>query len=135
MVHERERKMLITVGNETAEAEMLWDDAPNICQKIWGNLPIQARGSHSKVCSHELIAMLPFAIDGENFQQARAGTIGWFDQRFTVNLWYGDPGPNGPLGPTAAFAFITKNLDGIGREIKKSWIKPGIKVLFEKSKK
>jgi hypothetical protein len=135
MVQEMRNKLLITVGNETAEAELLWSDAPNICKKLWENLPIRARGTHAKVCNHELMFMLPFPMARENLQQVTPGAVGWWDAQFVVNLWYDDPGPNGPLGPTALFAVVTKNLEGIGREIKKTWIKPGIEILLEKGTK
>jgi len=128
------RKIIIQVGTEKAEATLLWEEAPNICKKIWENLPIRSSGTHAKVCNHELIFMLPFMMERENMQKVRPGAVGWWDVRSAVNIWYDDPGPAGPLGPTALFAIVTKNLEGIAREIRKAWIKPGVMVKLERGK-
>ncbi len=132
MTEAKEKKLIIHVGGERAEAKLLWDDAPNICKKLWDNLPIVASGTHAKVCNHELMFMLPFVMNRENLQPVTPGGVGFWDVRSMVNIWYDDPGPIGPLGPTALFAVVTKNLEGIGREIAKSWVKPGVPVKLER---
>jgi len=134
MAEKKQEKLVIQVGSEKAEAMLLWEDAPNICRAIWEHLPIQSSGTHAKICNHELMFMLPFVVDRENLQQVKPGCVGLWDTRNMVNIWYDDPGPIGPLGPTALFAVVTKNLEGIGREIAKSWNKPGVLVKFEQVK-
>ena len=126
------RRISIQVGTEKAEAKLLWDDAPNICKAIWEHLPILSSGTHAKICNHELMFMLPFVVDRENLQEVTPGCVGLWDVRNMVNLWYGDPGPIGPLGLTALFAVVTKNLEGLGREIAKCWNSPGAVVRIER---
>lgn len=132
MLREEKNKILIRIGKEKAVAELLWDEAPNICQRIWDNLPLESYGHHSKLCNHEVIFMLPLMIERENLKPVTVGAVGWWDVRSAVNIWYDDPGPNGPLGPTALFARIKSNLEGIAREAAKIWVKSGVKIRMER---
>lgn len=128
MLKEKAKKLLIELGNEKAVATLLWDEAPTICSKIWENLPLESSTTMAKICNHELIFMLPLVIERENLKPVTVGDLGWWDVRSSVNLWFGDPGPAGPLGPTALFAKVTENLEGLAREAKKVWTKPGVRV-------
>jgi hypothetical protein len=129
-----DRLVGIQLGNEIAECELLWDQAPNICNTIWSRLPLESFVTHAKICSHEIIFMLPFMMEGENMKIPKIGEVGWWGKRSCVNLWYKDPGPLGPLGPTALFGKVTNNLEGIEQEAKMVWAKAGKKiVLFRKT--
>jgi len=128
MSKEKARKIIIQIGNEKAIATLLWDEAPTICSRIWENLPLESTTHSAKVCNHELIFMLPLVIERENLKPVTIGDVGWWDVRSAVNIWFDDPGPAGPLGPTALFAKITDNLEGLGREAMKVWAKPGVRV-------
>ena len=128
MVNQNAKKIVFQVGNEKAVATLLWDEAPNICSKIWESLPLESSTHSAKVCNHELIMMLPLVIERENLKPVTVGDVGWWDVRSAVNIWFDDPGPAGPLGNTALFAKITDNLEGLAREAMKIWIKPGVRV-------
>ncbi len=132
MAKEKTKKIVIQVGNEKAVATLLWDEAPNICSKIWENLPIESTVHSAKVCNHELIIMLPLTIERENLKPVTVGDVGWWDVRSAINIWFDDPGPNGPLGLTALFAKITDNLEGLSREGMKVWAKQAARVKITK---
>lgn len=124
------KTVLIQLGSETAEIELLWDKAPGICEALWSRLPLESFVTPAKVCSSEIIFMLPFMAEGENMQWPKTGDVGWWVKRASINIWYDDAGPLGPLGPTALFGKVTKNLKGIEREGKKVWAKPGAKIVL-----
>jgi len=129
----RDKKVVvIQLGKETAEFELLWDKAPNICEALWSRLPLESFVTPAKVCSSEIIFMLPFMVEGENMVWPKTGDVGWWVKRASVNIWYNDAGPLGPLGPTALFGKVTKNLEGIEREAKNIWAKPGAKIVLSK---
>ncbi len=135
MLREEKNKILIQIGKEKAIAELLWDEAPNICRRIWDSLPLESEGHHAKICNHELMFMIPLTIERENLKPVTVGDVGWWDVRSLVNIWYDDPGPNGPLAPTALFGRIKSNLEGIAREAAKIWVKPGVKIRMERYNK
>jgi hypothetical protein len=126
------KTVVIQLGNERGEIELLSDQAPKFCEALWSRLPLESFTTHAKVCSHEIIFMLPFMADPENMQLPKAGDVGWWVKRSCVNLWYDDPGPLGPLGPTLLFGRVTKNLEGITRQAKEIWKKPGSKILLSR---
>jgi hypothetical protein len=126
------RTIIIQLGDETWEVELLWDKAPNICKAIWSCLPQESFATGSKVCSNEIMFMLPLVMEGENMEWPRIGDVGWFTKRSQINIWYNDPGPLGPLGRTALFGRVTKNLKGIEKEADRIWTKPGAKIRITK---
>ncbi len=126
------KKMLMEIGTEKMVVELLWDQAPNICQKIWDNLPLETDAHMAKVCNHEFMIQLPFNAPRENMQTVIPGSLGWWDSRQNVNIWFDNPGPNGPLGLTALFGKIVTNIEGMHREGKKVWAKPGTRVKFSR---
>lgn len=132
MSSEEKKDILIQIGREKAIAELLWNEAPGICKTIWESLPLESDGHHAKLCNHEVIFMLPLMIERENLKPVTVGAVGWWDVRSAVNIWYDDPGPTGPLGPTALFARIRSNLEGIAREAAKIWVRPGVRIRMEK---
>lgn len=125
-----DKQMVLEIGNEKVLVQLLWDQAPNICKKIWDNMPIETDAHMAKVCNHEFMIQLPFNCVRENIQTVVPGTLGWWDSRQNVNIWFDDPGPNGPLGLTAAFGKVIDNIEGLAREGKKVWAKPGTRVRF-----
>jgi len=124
------KTVVIQIGNERAEFELLWDKAPGICEALWFRLPLESFVTTAKICSGEIIFMLPFVAEGENMQWPKTGDVGWWVKRQSVNIWYGDAGPLGPLGPTALFGKVTKNLAGIEQEAQKIWAKPGARIVL-----
>jgi hypothetical protein len=131
---DKKRKLLIEIGDERIEAELLWDKAPNFCKVLWDRMPFTGRVNMAKICSNELMIMAPFTMPAENTKEKPiSGDIGWWDWRQCINLWYDDLGPLGPLGATAChFARVTKNLEGAARVGARNWAKAGEKVTFKK---
>jgi hypothetical protein len=128
------KTVVIQLGNEAVEFELFSDKAPNICEAIWSRLPLESFVTPAKVCSSEIIFMLPFVVEGENMEWPKIGDIGWWAKRSSVNIWYNDAGPLGPLGPTALFGRVTKNLGGIEREAQITWANPGMRIFLSKKR-
>jgi len=129
---DRGRTVVLRIGREEVLIQLLWDQAPGICSKLWESLPLETTAHLAKVCNHELIFMLPFVAERENLQPVQPGSVGWWDVRSAVNIWFDDPGPNGPLGPTALIGRVVANLEGLAREALKVWARPGLRIRLEK---
>jgi hypothetical protein len=132
MENRNKRAVTIQLGSESAEFELLWDKAPSICEALWSRLPIESFVTPAKICSSEIIFMLPYVAEGENIGWPKVGDVAWWVRRSSINIWYNDPGPLGPLAPTAIFGRVTNNLEGIEREARKIWAKPGTKILLSR---
>ena len=120
------RKITVKLGSETAVAILMDGDAPRCCSTFWNALPMRLPAFHAKICNHEIMAPTPIVgMERENLQVPKAGDIGWWDLRNSINIWYDDPGPSGPLGPTALIGRVTENLKGLRKEGLKLWKKQG----------
>jgi hypothetical protein len=128
------RKLLIEVGGEKAIVELLWGEAPQICQALWDSLPLESTAHHAKLCNHEYMAQLRLEAPAENFQEVRIGDLGWWERLQTLNLWYDDPGPNGPLGPTCRFGVVESNLEGLAKVARQIWETSGQRIRLSKAK-
>jgi len=126
------KKIVIEIGNEKVVVQLLWDEAPNLCSTIWDNLPIETDAHMAKVCNHEFMIQLPFNAPRENMKPVTPGSVGWWDNRQNINIWFDDPGPNGPLGLTALFGKVVCNIEGLFKEGLKVWAKPGVRVKIYK---
>lgn len=126
------RDLGIEIGEEKIKVKLLWEDAPNICQILWDNLPLESSATLAKICNHEFMIQLPFNAPLENIQPSIPGSVGWWPVRQNVNIWFGDLGPTGPLGPTALFGQIVDNIEGLFSVAVKTWRKPGTRVKFYK---
>lgn len=115
------RKVLIEIEGEKAIIRLLWEEAPRICQALWESLPLESTAHHAKICNHEYMAQLLLDAPAENFGEVQVGDLGWWARMNTLNLWYDDPGPNGPLGPTCRFGVVESNLEGLARVAKLVW--------------
>ncbi len=127
-----DKNIVIEIGSEKVIVKLLWDKAPNICKKIWENLPLESSATLAKICNHEFMIQLPFNASSENLQPSVPGSVGWWPIRQNVNIWFGEPGPIGPLGPTALFGEVISNLKGLFKEGINAWVKPGIRVSIYK---
>ena len=81
MEKEKEKKIVIHLGNEKVVATLLWDEAPTICRSIWENLPLESTAHSAKICNHELIIMLPLVIEDENLKSVIIGDVGGWDAK------------------------------------------------------
>lgn len=124
-----ERKISIQVGSEKATAVLLDKQAPKTCEAVWRLLPYETDAHHSRVCSNEIIFMMPAMVDAENPTVPKVGDIGYWTVRQCVNIWYDTMTP---LGPTNLFARIVENLEGFRTEAKKVWGSPGGTVRVER---
>ena len=122
----------IEIGGEKIRVKLLWEDAPNICKILWDNLPIESTATLAKICNHEFMVQLPFNAPLENIKTVIPGSLGWWPVRQNVNIWFDDPGPTGPMGPTALFGKIIDNIEGLSSVAIKTWQKPGVRIKFYK---
>jgi hypothetical protein len=67
------RRLRITfpATGESVMAEMLDDEAPNVCNLVWGLLPVEARAIHGMYSGAEVFAMVdnPQPAPAENLVQ------------------------------------------------------------------
>lgn len=129
----RERKLFVKVAGETATVRLLWDEAPKICQALWDSLPLESTVHHAKLCNHELMVQLLLEAPAENFGEVQVGDLGWWARMQTLNLWYDDPGPNGPLGPTCRFGVVESNMEGLARAARQIWKRSGQRIRLLKA--
>jgi hypothetical protein len=127
------RKLVIEVGGERAQVRLLWDEAPRICQALWESLPLESTAHHAKLCNHEYMAQLLLDAPAENMGPVHVGDLGWWARMQTLNLWYDDPGPNGPLGPTCRFGVVESNLAGLARVAKLVWERSGQRIRLSRA--
>lgn len=122
-------KILFEIGSEKAVAELLRDRAPKLCKAIWDRLPIETTCHPAKVCNHELMIAVPFLVECEHHvMDIEPGDVGWWDERASINIWFDEPGPLGPLGPTTKFARIVRGLEAMRQVYETTWRKPGTRV-------
>lgn len=67
----RRIKLTFTTSGESVTAEMLDDEAPNVCNYVWGRLPIETKVIHGMYSGFEVFAMLdnPEPVPIENMVQ------------------------------------------------------------------
>lgn len=103
------RSFEIRVREDAARAELLDDDAPDICNAFYDALPIQGFCVHAKFAGEELIMMLPFFAGAQNeILDVVPGDIGYYPGRQTACMFYGD---TEPFGHVSVFARVTENLE------------------------
>jgi hypothetical protein len=64
----RQIRLTYTTGGESVLAEMLDDEAPQVCQRVWDLLPIETKVIHGMYSGAEVFAMLdnPQLVPEEN---------------------------------------------------------------------
>ena len=70
---QKRRKIRLTyvASGESVVAEMLEDEAPNVCQFVWDQLPLETRAIHGMYSGLEVFAMIdkPQPVPAENLVQ------------------------------------------------------------------
>ena len=69
--HRRHIRLTYTATGESVLAELLEDEAPNVCEYIWSGLPIEAKAIHGMYSGLEVFAMIdkPEPMPEENMVQ------------------------------------------------------------------
>jgi hypothetical protein len=117
------KEIVLTIGDESCTAELLTEQAPNLCAAIERALPIRAPLTHAKLVDREVFLQLPFLIDiMENEKVSAKGDIGFWNGRQTLCIFYDDMQP---LGAQPTFARMTGNVDGFRRAAADVWEHPG----------
>ena len=97
-------------------------------------MPLESTVHHAKLCNHEFMAQLELEAPGENFAEVRVGDLGWWARMQTLNLWYDDPGPNGPLGLTCRFGVVgNTNMDGLKKAGDAVWAQAGQRIRLSRA--
>lgn len=121
----------IRLGDKTFVATMLEDKAPETCEAIWKNLPIQSLAHHAKMAGGELMIQLRKVYTDalENtvkVYDCKPGDVCWFPSRQLFLIFYGETSPE-PVD-VGVFAKISENLEElrtVGREV---WRRPGMPI-------
>jgi len=115
------RHVTMKIGGRTITAELLEDEAPNVCAAFADSLPCESFSTHAKFAGEELIIMVPFYSNAENeILNVKAGDIGYYPGRQTICIFYGGVTP---FGKVSLFARVVEGLPGlksVGQKILKS---------------
>jgi hypothetical protein len=67
----RHLRLTFVASGQSVLAQMLDDEAPNVCQRVWDSLPIQTKVIHGMYSGAEVFAMLdqPQPVPNENMVQ------------------------------------------------------------------
>jgi len=57
-VEPRRIRLTFVATGESVLADLLWDDAPQTCERIWSRLPVEARAIHGMYSGAEVFTML-----------------------------------------------------------------------------
>ena len=116
-------RIRMRIGGESATISLYDRQAPNMCRKILGVLPLKTVLLHAKFAGPEIMLRAPLFCDGENMTtRQEAGNVCYNDSSQTICIFYEDvPG----MGPCTLFGKITENLEGIQREGRKGWRRQG----------
>src|SRR5262245_1283001 len=95
---QRRRKIRLTyvASGESVVAEMLEDEAPNVCEFVWNQLPLETKAIHGMYSGLEVFAMIdkPEPVPAENLVQLPLpGSL-----RYSNNPGSGPAGPGKPVG-------------------------------------
>ncbi|HLI09527.1 MAG TPA: cyclophilin-like fold protein [Ktedonobacteraceae bacterium] len=102
-------RFTIQVGDTQVSAQLLEEEAPQLSQCMWENLPIEGFSVHAKFAGREIIVMVPFYAEPENeILNVQPGDIGYYPGRQTICIFYGD---TQPFGYVSVFARIVDGLD------------------------
>ena len=103
----------VICDGEVIEAELLDEDAPQICAYMRSVLPMDGTMVHAKFAGEETIIMVPFFAEQENPKlDVVAGDIGYYPGRQTICLFYGE---TKPFGEVSYVARVRSNLEGLAR--------------------
>lgn len=94
----------VRIGSEECVCE-LEDAAPNVSAILRRALPIRTFATHAKFAGHELVVMLPFWTEAENFIRPEGnveGDVCFYPGRQTLCVFYGDVTPFGKPGNVLA---------------------------------
>jgi hypothetical protein len=89
----------LEVGGRSCRMRLLWDRAPGLCRRFVECLPLTSFVTHAKFAGDELFFMVPFLARAENLVSAvTPGDVGYYPDRETVCIFYGDIVPFGQVG-------------------------------------
>ena len=105
----------IRVGVEECVCQLLEDKAPNVCRIFRSALPLRSFAVHAKFAEEELIIMLPFWTEAENFRDEGniQGDVSFYPNRQTLCLFYGHVTPFGK--PGNVFARLVEGQEAMRR--------------------
>jgi hypothetical protein len=119
-------KVRIELGGKTCRMELLRDRAPELCARFEQCLPLRSFAAHAKFAGEELFFMVPFLAPAENLVSAVApGDVGYYPDRETVCVFYGDIVPFGQVG---VFGRIVEGLEGLRELGPRLWRGPALSV-------
>lgn len=89
-----------------AKAELLEEDAPETCEKIWENLPLEGKASLFK---EEIYFTIPVDVEPEDTTPTtERGDVSYWPQGPAFCVFFGG---SQPVSPVATFAKLIENID------------------------
>jgi len=105
------RKIEMKLGDHKIQCELLDEDAPLTCDKLWESLPVKSLTTNAKFVGDELIVMVPVMADEENqLKDVGRGDVGYYPLQQTLCIFFGDLLP---FGFCNIVAKVTEGLDGL----------------------
>lgn len=90
------RKIEVKIGGRRAVVELLDQEAPVTCNKLWEILPVKSVTSNAKFVGDELIIMVPMMADDENQKKdVGRGDVGYYPMQQTLCFFFGELRPFG----------------------------------------
>ncbi len=123
-------KLKISTNEYTIHATLLENQAPETIKILKEELPVKSLMRHSRICENEAMIPVPFHIDSkENPVYPSIGSIGFYNTRQVICIWYEEMIP---LGPTNLFAQIDQeDLALCQKVLDELWNESGILVSLE----
>ena len=117
----KDSEVRLRVGNGECTLRLLWDKAPHLCREFEALLPITSFLTHAKFAGDELFFMVPRLWPAENLvSEVRPGDVGYYPDRQTVCIFYGNIVPFGEVGVFARVLERLRHLQSVGPQIWRS---------------
>ncbi|MGH7334165.1 MAG: cyclophilin-like fold protein [Candidatus Rokuibacteriota bacterium] len=116
----------LQLGGQSCRMRLLWDLAPELCRRFVERLPLTSFVTHAKFAGDELFFMVPFLARAENLVSAvTPGDVGYYPDRETVCIFYGEIVPFGQVG---VFARVVEGNDVLSELGPRIWRGPALPI-------
>ena len=105
------RQIEIKFEGHKIVCDLMDEDAPETCAKLWDTLPVKSVTTNAKFVGDELIVMVPFMAEKENqLKDVGKGDVGYYPLQQTLCIFYGELLP---FGFCNIVAKVTEGLEGL----------------------
>jgi len=115
------KKIRISCSGFSVEAELLENERPNTCRRIWNALPLEGE---AEIWKEEVYFEIPVEIPPENqTPRTSAGDVAYWPEGPAICIFFGR---SQPVSPVNTFARITSGIENFRK------VKPGDRIRVEK---